>query len=119
MDRHNSCAVSTFPSSRAVSVCFITVRTVALRCRLRVRFVLSARTCFFADRRFKTNTPFANFSPNSLEDNRDINCLLQYVYLMIPQNIGFVHIFSEILRCLVAAIVLFLNSALSSVDAIS
>ena len=126
-DRHNSCAVSTFPSAMAVSVCFITVRSVALRCRLRIRFVLSARACFFADCRCKTSTPFENFSPDYLEANRGIivkpenictpagrcglqphrvlwpshygiyyNCLLQCVYLIIPQNIGFVHIFSEI-----------------------
>ena len=91
--RHNSCAVSTFPSARAVSACLITVRSVALRCLLRVRFALSARACFFADCRCKINTPFENFSPNDLGDNRDINCFSQCVYLMIPQNIGFVHIF--------------------------
>ena len=67
MVRHSSCAVSMLPSSRAISVCFITVRSVDLRCRLRIRFVLSARACFFADCRCKTNTPFESFSPDVLK----------------------------------------------------
>ena len=57
---HNSCAVSTLRSSSAVSACLRTVRSVDLRWRLRIRFALSARACFFADCRCKTYAPFEN-----------------------------------------------------------
>ena len=91
----SSCAVSTLPSSSAASVCLSTVRSVDLRCRLRVRFASSARTCFFADCRCKTHTPFKNLSLDNFTDNRGIEYSSQYVYLMIPQNMGFVYFFNS------------------------
>ena len=90
---HNSCAVSTLPSSSAISVCLSNVRSVALRCLLRMRFVSSARACFLADCRCKTYPPLRTYPLDNLIDNRAVKYPSQCVYLMIPQNIGFVYFF--------------------------
>ena len=90
---HNSCAVSTLPSLSAVSACLSTVRSVDLRCRLRMRFFSSARACFLADCLCKTDTPFENLLPRQSHRQPRFEYPSQCVYLMIPQNSGFVYFF--------------------------